>query len=152
MDTSLERIREKIGELEEKLANLRIAEREIQALEKSSAQKEKVPARKTKAPARKTKAPARKTKTPPAEAIKTEVHESGEPGTPQTIVAAITGTLSQHGPLSAANIAEQIVATGREVNNRAISFSLQALKKRGVVKNADGVWSLLKGRAKRARA
>jgi len=145
MDTSLERIREKIGELEEKLANLRIAEREIQALEKSSAQKEKVPARKTKAP-------ARKTKTPPAEAIKTEVHESGEPGTPQTIVAAITGTLSQHGPLSAANIAEQIVATGREVNNRAISFSLQALKKRGVVKNADGVWSLLKGRAKRARA
>jgi hypothetical protein len=138
MDTSLELIREKIGELEEKLANLRIAEREIQALEKSSVHKEKTP--------------PRKEKTPHTEVTKTVVPASEEPGTPQTIVAAITGTLSQHGPLSAANIAEQIMATGKEVNNRAISFSLQALKKRGVVKNTDGVWTLLKGRAKRARA
>jgi DNA invertase Pin-like site-specific DNA recombinase len=34
MDTSLERIRAKIAELETKLADLRIAERELQALEK----------------------------------------------------------------------------------------------------------------------
>jgi len=146
MDTSLERIREKIGELEEKLANLRIAEREVQALEIPQARIEKTSARKEKT------APRKEKNTPPAEVVKAEAPVSEEAGTPQTIVAAITGALAEHGPLSAANIAEQIVATGREVNNRAISFSLQALKKRGVVKNTDGVWSLGKGRAKRARA
>ena len=41
MDTSLERIRAKIAELEAKIADLRIAEREIRALEK-------LPSRKTR--------------------------------------------------------------------------------------------------------
>lgn len=132
MDTSLELIRAKINELEEKLANLRIAEREIVKLDKAPA-------------------PAPKVKALPKEPDESEVTASAEPSG-QTMVAAITGTLDQHGPLSASNIAEQIMATGKEVNNRAVSFSLQALKKRGLVKNTDGVWSLVKGRVKRARS
>jgi hypothetical protein len=41
METSLERIRAKIIELEAKIADLRIAEREIQALEKLPARKKR---------------------------------------------------------------------------------------------------------------
>ncbi len=131
MDSSLDLIRAKISELEEKLANLRIAEREIVKLDKPQAPKAKAL---------------------PKETIVSEVTASAEPAGQQTMVSAITSTLDKHGPLSAAHIAEQIAATGKEVNNRAVSFSLQALKKRGLVKNTDGVWTLGKGRSKRSRA
>lgn len=131
MDTSLELVRAKIAELEAKLANLRIAERELQELEKPL---------------------VRKAKEAQAPVVKSKVEASAEPAPQQTIVAAITDILGQHGALSAAGIAEQITATGREINNRAVSFSLQALKKRGLVKNTDGEWALAKGRSKRARS
>jgi hypothetical protein len=49
--------------------------------------------------------------------------------------------LGQQGALSAAEIAEHIRATGRDINNRTVSFSLQALKKRGLAKSADGKWT-----------
>jgi Ribonuclease R winged-helix domain len=121
MDTSLERIRAKIAELEAKLADLRIAERELLALEK-------LPARKTR------------TVLGPNQA---EAH--------QTIGAAIADILGQHGALSSAEIADHIRATGRDINNRAVSFSLQALKKRGFVKSADGKWAPPKVRSRQTR-
>jgi repressor of nif and glnA expression len=68
----------------------------------------------------------------------------------KTIDEAITAVLSQHDRLSVKALAEQIAATGGDINNRAISFALQAMKKRGLVKNVNGVWSLAKRRAKRA--
>src|ERR1700730_2002620 len=117
MDTSLERIRAKIAELETKLADLRIAERELLALEK-------FPVRKTRA--------------------------QEEPR--HTIGAAIADVLAQHGALSAAEIADHIRATGRDINNRAVSFSLQALKKRGLVRSAEGRWTLPKARSRRTRS
>ncbi|WP_425293992.1 winged-helix domain-containing protein [Methylocella tundrae] len=42
--------------------------------------------------------------------------------------------MDQHGALSAAEIAEHVKATGRDINNRTVSFALQALKKRGLAK------------------
>lgn len=139
MDTALERIRAKISELEADLVNLRIAERELVNLDRPS---------------------TRRAKSLPAEVVKSEVEPQtrtaakkadAETGKRETIGTAITEVLQQHGALSAAGIAEQIVATGRDINNRAISFALQAMKKRGLVKTADGEWSLGKARAKRGR-
>jgi predicted transcriptional regulator len=131
MDTSLERIREKIAELDAKIADLRIAERELQALEK---------------------VPARSTKTAAARKPKTKPEASDEPEARQTIGAAIVDVLGQQGTLSVADIAEQIKATGRDISNRTVSFSLQALKKRGLVKGADGKWTLPKSVSRRARS
>jgi hypothetical protein len=125
MDTSLERIRAKIAELETKLADLRIAERELLALEK-------FPVRKPK--------PKRKPEAGNQEEAR------------HTIGAAIADVLGHHGALSAAEIADHIRATGRDINNRAVSFSLQALKKRGLVRSADGRWTLPKARSRRARS
>jgi repressor of nif and glnA expression len=48
-------------------------------------------------------------------------------------------------------MAERVSEAGRDISNRAISFALQALKKRGHVKSVDGEWTLAKGRSKRAR-
>jgi hypothetical protein len=45
---------------------------------------------------------------------------------------------------------EHVKATGRDINNRTVSFALQALKKRGLVKNTDGKWAAAKARARRA--
>jgi len=127
MDSSLERIRAKIAELEAKLADLRIAERELLALEKL---------------------PARKTRTVPGPKRKPKASDEKEAR--HTIGAAIADVLGQHGTLSWAEIADHIRATGRDINNRAVSFSLQALKKRGLIKSADGKWALLKVRSQRA--
>jgi len=137
MDTALERIQAKIAEFEAKIVNLKIAERELLDLDKPS---------------------VRKTKALPAEVVKSAVEANAEPvadkanAEPEsqpTIGAAITDVLQRHGTLSASAIAEQIVATGRDINNRAVSFALQALKKKGLVKSAGGEWSLGKARAKR---
>jgi len=38
------------------------------------------------------------------------------------------------------------------INNRTVSFSLQALKKRGLAKNIDGKWAAPKARGRRAAA
>jgi hypothetical protein len=131
MDTSLERIRAKIAELEAKIADLRIAEREIQALEKL---------------------PARKTRPAPGPKPKPEPEASNQAEARQTVGSAIADVLGQQGALSAAEIAEHIRATGRDINNRTVSFSLQALKKRGLAKSADGKWTLRKARSRRARS
>ena len=131
MDTSLERIRAKIAELETKLADLRIAERELLALEKF---------------------PVRKTRTAPGPKPKRKPKASDQEEARHTIGAAIADVLGQHGALSAAEIADHIRATGRDINNRTVSFSLQALKKRGLVRSADGRWTLPKARSRRTRS
>jgi hypothetical protein len=133
MDTSLERIRAKIAELEAKIADLRIAEREIRALEK-------LPARKT----RPGPWPNPKTKRKP--------EASNQAGARQTIGSAIADVLGQQGALSAAEIAEHIRATGRDISNRTVSYSLQSLKKRGLAKSADGKWALSKADSRRVRS
>ena len=135
MYTALERIRAKIIELEAKIADLRIAEREIQALEK-------LPARKTRP------APGPKPKPKP----KRKPEASNQAEARQTIGSAIADVLGQQGALSAAEIAEHIRATGRDINNRTVSFSLQSLKKRGLAKSADGKWTLRKARSRRTRS
>ena len=131
MDTSLERIRAKIAELEAKIADLRIAEREIRALEKL---------------------PSRKTRPAPGPKPKRKPEASNQAEARQTIGSAIVDVLGQQGALSAAEIAEHIRATGRDINNRTVSFSLQALKKRGLAKSADGKWTLRKARSRRTRS
>jgi cell pole-organizing protein PopZ len=69
------------------------------------------------------------------------------PGPRQTIGAAITDALGDQGALSVAEIAARIEATGRSIDKRSISYSLQAMKKQGRVKAADGNWLLVKARA-----
>jgi hypothetical protein len=147
MDTAIERIHAKIADLEAKIIDLRIAEREIQALDK-------VTVRQTKAapsPASKGKQkPGRKPKALKPQSIKPQTSEATEPR--QTMGAAVTEVLDQHGALSATEISEHIKATGRDINNRAVSFTLQGLKKRGLAKNTDGKWSAGKARGRRARS
>jgi hypothetical protein len=125
MDT-LERIRAKIAEVEAKLTDLRIAERELVALEP--------------APARPA-APAREFKAKPGRKPKTAA------GPRQTIGQAITDALADQAALSVAEIAAKIEATGRAIDKRSISYSLQAMKKQGRVKASDGNWALAKPRS-----
>jgi hypothetical protein len=129
MDSSLERIRAKIAELEAKLTDLRIAERELVALEP---------------------APARKTTTPRAPKTKPTLREKVTSPARQTISAAIAEILNAHGALPAAEIAEHIKAGGREIGKRSISHSLQALKKQGRVRIRGGKWMLPKTHPKPA--
>lgn len=135
MDTTLERVHAKIADLEAKIADLRIVERELQALGEVS------PRRQALAPA---PASAPKATRKPGPKVKPKnAPKASEPaGARQTIGAAITEVLGQQGPLTVAQIAEHIEATGRDIDKRAISFSLQALKKRGLVKNANGKWTV----------
>lgn len=128
MDAAVDRIRAKIAELEAKIANLRIAEQELALLESGPQSRQK---------------PAPSPSPRPA---KTEAEEPKR----QTIGAAIAEVLGEHGPLPVADIAQQIQANGRDIDNRSVSFSLQAMKKQGVVKSGSGGWALSKGRAKAA--
>ncbi|PNG26611.1 hypothetical protein [Methylocella silvestris] len=155
MDTSLDRIRSKISELEQKIADLRTAERELHALEAAPARKARgraaaAPAAAAPAaPAPVAKAPAAKTAAAKKGAGKRGPRKASAEGAPrQTIGAAISEVLDKHGALPAADISEQIKATGRDINNRMVSFALQAMKKRGLVKNSDGKWSTAKPRSK----
>jgi hypothetical protein len=144
MDTVIERIRAKISKLEAKIGDLRIAERELQAVEKSPAREIRIAA----APKAKQKAAtkAKQKRAPQAAKPKGEVEAR------QTIGAAITEVLEQHGAIPAAEIAEHIKTTGRDISNRTVSFALQALKKRGLAKNTNGRWVAASNRrARRAR-
>jgi hypothetical protein len=143
MDTAIERIHARIADLEAKIGDLRIAERELLALDKISARQTKT----TSEPKAKQK-PGPKAGRQPKLKGKPEAGESAEPR--QTIGAAISAVLAEHGPLSAAEIAEQVKATGRDINNRTVSFALQALKKRGLAKNVDGKWAAPKARGRKA--
>jgi hypothetical protein len=131
MANSLELIRVKITELEARLAHLRIAERELIALDPESAHTPPTPRRLKLKPMRTEKAGS---------------------AARQTISGAIVEVLSAQGALPAAEIAENITARGREVGNRTISHSLQALKKQGRVRIRGGKWMLVKARRKRASA
>jgi hypothetical protein len=147
--TAVEQIRTKIAELEALIGGLRIAERELQALDRISARKTKTAptpkARQKPAPkAQQKSAPKAEVKAAPKP--KSQKPVSGDAGPRQTIGGAITEVLGQHGPLPAAEIAERIKAAGRDINNRTVSFALQALKKRGLAKNTDGKWTVAKGR------
>lgn len=143
MKTSIERIHTKIAELEAKVADLRIAERELLALDKSSARQTRTasePKPKQKAGPKTTLRPKLRGKPKASEPVETR----------QTIGAAIIEVLDQHGALSAAEIADHIKTTGRDINNRTVSFALQALKKRGLAKNKDGKWTPSKARSRRS--
>nr|WP_322847432.1 hypothetical protein [Methylocella tundrae] len=143
MDTSIERIHAKITELETKIADLRIAERELLALDESSARQAPV----ASAPKRKQKPGPKASPRPKLKGKKASEPDAAR----QTIGAAIADVLDQHGPLLAAEIAEHVKATGRDINNRTVSFALQALKKRGLAKNTDGKWAAPKARSRRSR-
>jgi hypothetical protein len=142
MDTALERIHAKIAELEAKIGDLRIAERELQALDKISARQTK-----TASEPKVKQKPGPKAGRQPKLQGKLEASEPGEAR--QTIGAAISAVLAEHGALSAAEIVERVKATGQDVSNRAVSFALQALKKRGLAKNIDGKWAAPKARGRR---
>lgn len=134
MDT-LERIRAKITEVEAKLADLKIAERELVALAPAPARAAAPTPASAPAPVREFKGrPGRKPK-------------AAAGGPRQTIGAAITDALDDQGALSVAEIAARIEATGRAIDKRSISYSLQAMKKQGRVKASDGNWMLAKARA-----
>jgi Ribonuclease R winged-helix domain len=140
MPTAVEQIHTKIAQLEARIGDLRITERELQALDRISARQTKAAA----VPKAKQRAKQKSAPRPRA--------ASGRRQPGQTMGAAITEVLGQHGPIQAAEIAERIKATGRDINNRAISFALQALKKRGLAKNTGGKWTTANGRGRKARS
>ncbi len=137
---SIELIRTKIAELEAKIADLRTTERELLALGSAPAARAK--AGPASAPAA---APAPRKRGRPAT-------KAAPAGPRQTIGAAIAEVLGLHGPLEVAEIADRIQSTGRDINRRTVSYSLQAMKKQGLVKAGDGKWGLSKARAAAARA
>lgn len=142
MDTSLERIRAKIADLEQKIADLRIAERELNALSGSPAAKPRNTAASSPAAAEPTQATA------PTTPRRGRRKAPGDTGPRQTIGASIAEVLEAHGPLPATEISEKIKESGRDITNRMVSFALQAMKKRNLVKNADGKWAVVKPRGK----
>jgi len=145
MDTALENIHAKIAELETRIADLRIAEREIMSLDNVSGRQTKTesePKQRQKSGPKPTEQPKRRGR--PKASEPTEGR--------QTIGAAIAEVLDQHAALSAADISERIKATGRDIDNRSVSFALQTLKKRGLAKNTDGKWAAPKMRGRRARS
>jgi hypothetical protein len=143
METSLELIRVKITELETKIFDLRIAERELVALDRRPVQQTKAAPKLISKAGPKPKPTARISK--PVEKVQTEKAQTEKT---QTMGAAVAQVLAEHDPLSVAEIAGFITATGRDIGNRAISFTLQAMKKRGLVKSVDGKWTVSKTRSK----
>ena len=129
MNTSIDRIRAKIADLEARIADLHIAERELEALDTAPA------------PWGKLKAKAKR---------KSATHNASE--VRQTVGTAIAEILTRTGALPLAELAEQITAAGREVSGGTLSNTLQTMKKRGAVKSAGGKWMLPETRAKRASA
>ncbi len=130
MQMSLDLIRTKIAELETRIADLRITERELLALGAAPVERPRV---------------GRK---PRMQGMATErARAPRAPGPRKTIGAAIAEVLGQHGPLEVAEIADHILSTGRDINRRTVSYSLQAMKKQGLVKAGDGKWGLSKARA-----
>jgi hypothetical protein len=90
METSIDRIRAKIAELEARIADLRIAERELEALDA---------------------APVR---TKPKAKAKRKPTTDDASKAPQTVGAAIAEVLSRSGALPLAELAEQMRTAGRE--------------------------------------
>lgn len=134
MKSSLDRIREAIAELEETIASLRVAERELQGLERTSPTEPRAP--------RAEKGSRGKVRPTPA-----AVRAAPEA---QTIAGAIAAVLDPRDGLAVADIAARVKAAGREIDNRGVSFALQAMKKKGLVKNGKKGWLLGKPRRKSA--
>jgi len=59
-----------------------------------------------------------------------------------SIPGLIVEALSQQQPLSVPQLSDHIARRGKKATNRAISFSLQALKRRGLLRSSDGEWRL----------
>jgi len=129
MNTSIDRIRAKIADLEARIADLHIAERELEALDAGPILRTKLKAKAKRKPATRNASEAR-----------------------QTVGAAITEVLNRTGALPLAELAEQLRAAEREVSGGTLSNTLQTMKKRGAVKSGGGKWMLPKTRAKRASA
>ncbi|WP_374307559.1 winged-helix domain-containing protein [Methylocella sp.] len=144
MDTSLERIRAKIAELESKIEDLRAAERVLAELDATPARRAPRAAA-AAAPAAASPAPA----SPAAPARRRGRRKASAGGGPrQTMADVISEALEEKGPMSASDLSEELKGAGRDITNRMVSFALQAMKKRGLAKNVDGKWSSLKPRAK----
>jgi hypothetical protein len=134
MDDALEQIRLKINELETKLSDLHTTERELSTLERRKSPRAEAPPKRPVEAGRKAK------QQPVIEA---------PPEKNQTMGAAVIETLTGHDPLTVAEIAEAITASGRPIENRAISFTLQALKKRGLAIGINGKWTVPKTRGRK---
>ena len=119
MNTSIDRIRAKIADLEARIADLHIAERELEALDAGPILRAKLKAKAKQKPATRNASEAR-----------------------QTVGAAVTEVLKRTGALPLAELAEQITAAGREVSGGTLSNTLQTMKKRGGVKSGGGKWML----------
>jgi ribosomal protein L9 len=135
MDNALEQIRYKITQFKAQLFALQTTERELAKLEKRQM--------------REAEAAPKRGRKPGSNASPQPVMKIA-PAKTQTMGAAVTEALKGHDPLTVGEIAEMITATGRPVDNRAISFALQALKKRGLVKGAGGKWTVPKTRGRKA--
>ena len=98
------------------------------------------------------KLPSRKTRPGPGPKPKRKPEASNQAEARQTIGLSIADVLGQQGALSAAEIAEHIRATGRDISNLTVSISLQSLKKRGLAKSADNKRTLRKARSRRVRS
>ncbi|WP_395698185.1 winged-helix domain-containing protein [Methylocella sp.] len=147
MDTSLERIRAKIAELESKIEDLRAAERVLAELDATPARRapRAAAAAAAAAPVAASPAPA----SPAAPARRRGRRKASAGGGPrQTMADVISEALDEKGPMSASDLSEELKGAGRDITNRMVSFALQAMKKRGLARNVDGKWSSLKPRAK----
>lgn len=144
MNTAIVRIRAKIAEFEAKLADLRIAERELLALETVSL-RTTASLRKTTSSRKTTRLQKKGAKRGPKPKHGPEAIASSPKR--QTSGEAIAEVLGQHGALSVPEIAGHIKAAGRDIDRRAVSYSLQAMKKQRRVKTSGGKWTLAKASA-----
>ncbi len=142
MESSLERVRNQIATLELQITNLRIAEREILALSSTPA-------------ARPSRTPQSKPAAEP-EARKQIIRRKRRIIAPalarQSITSSVADILRANGSLPVAAIAKEIRRTRRNVSNRAVSFAVQELKRRGVAVKNGAQWVLIETTAATAQS
>jgi len=120
-DDALADIQSKIAELEDKISRLKIAECEVSKLSGRAA-------------SRATPAPAKRSRTAAVKEMATDAPY-------QSAAERVRAFLKENGPSSAKTISE---ATG--IEGRAVSFTLQALKRSGKAKIVKGEWSTARRR------
>jgi len=136
MDNALTLIQEKISEVEAKLAHLRIAEAELTKLTKA-------------AQGFRIAAPTKKSQV----TVKGKAVTEGEETRAKSLTSLIRETLAASEGLTVAQLRETLISGPHPgINNRAVSFTLQALKRKGEARNQDNVWSIVKRRGRKARA
>jgi len=124
MDNALSLIQAKIAEVEAKLAHLKVAEAELSKLAKSPSKF-------------RVAAPTKKSKV----TVATDANND------KPLTQRIRDVLRSSDGMTALQIIELLA-----VENRAVSFALQAMKRRGEAKNKDRVWSIAKRRGRPAAA